>query len=42
MHREEIYLRIQEENRAAAKSTTEQMRMAVETMLNRTNQREQK
>jgi carbon storage regulator len=42
VHREEIYLRIQEENRAAAKSTTEQMRMAVETMLNRTNQREQK
>jgi len=42
VHREEVYLRIQEENRAAAKSTIDQMRVAVEVMLNKLSSREPK
>ncbi len=42
VHREEVYLRIQEENRAAAKATTDQMRMAVDLMINKMSRRESK
>ncbi|HPQ69976.1 MAG TPA: carbon storage regulator CsrA [bacterium] len=41
VHREEVYLRIQEENRMAAMATTEQMRAAIEMLRKRKERREQ-
>jgi len=35
VHREEVYLRIQEENRVAAKGTPEQLQAAVDLLRNR-------
>ena len=41
VHREEVYLRIQEENRMAAMATTDQMRAAIEMLRKRKEIREQ-
>ncbi len=40
VHREEVYLRIQEENRMAAMATTEQMRAAIDMLRKRKERRE--
>jgi carbon storage regulator len=37
VHREEVYLRIQEENRVAAKATAEQMKAAMDLLQKRKN-----